>query len=52
MSESVMAKWLGQASRGYEMHCHDLEVTGSNPGQVELWVHSTSVKVILEPKIL
>ena len=31
---------------------HDLEVMGSNPSQVELGVHSTSVLVVLEPKIL
>ena len=29
---------------------YDLEVMGSNPGQVELWVRSTSVR--LEPKTL
>ena len=28
-----------------------LKVMGSNPGQVKLGAHSTSVKVILEPKI-
>ena len=25
------------------MYCHDLEVMSSNPGQVELGVHSTSL---------
>ena len=38
-----MAEQLGQASQGHEMYCHDLEVMGSNCGQVELGVHSTSV---------
>ena len=26
-----MAEWLGRASQGYEMYCHNLEVMGSNP---------------------
>ena len=38
-----MAEWLGRESQGHEMYCHDLEVMGSNPGKVELWVWSTSV---------
>ena len=38
-----MAEWLEQASLLHEMHCHDLEVMRSNPGQVELGVRSTSV---------
>ena len=38
-----MAKWLEQASQWHEMYCHDLEVMSSNPGLVELGVHSTSV---------
>ena len=42
-----MAQWLRGASQG-----HDMEVMGSNPGQVELWVRSTSVQVILEPNIM
>ena len=25
------------------MYCHDLEVMTSNPGLVELWMHSTSI---------
>ena len=29
-------------SQGHEMYCHDLEVIGSNPGQVELGVRSAS----------
>ena len=29
----------------------DLEVMGLNPDQVELGVHSTFVKVVLEPKL-
>ena len=39
-----MAKWLEQASQWHEMYCHDLEFTSSNPGRVELGVHSTSVR--------
>ena len=31
-----MAEWLGRASHGHEMYCHDLEVMGSNPGRDEL----------------
>ena len=31
---------------------HDLEVMGSNPGQVKLRMYGTSVSVVLEPKIL
>ena len=38
----LMAEWLGQASQGYNMYCHDQEVMGSNPGQ-ELRVCITSV---------
>ena len=38
-----MAEWLGLASLGYEIYCHDLEVMGSNPEQIELAVHRTSV---------
>ena len=37
-----MAQWLRQASQGHEMCCHDLEIMGSNPSQVEHGVHSTS----------
>ena len=33
------------------MHCQDLEVMGLNPDQVELWVWSTSVLALLEPKL-
>ena len=29
---------------------HDLEVMGLNTGWVELWVHSSSVEVVLEQK--
>ena len=45
--------WLsGQNEHLRDMKCtiHDLEVMGSNPGWVELWVCSTSVFVILEPR--
>ena len=38
----LVAKWLEQASQWHEMYCHDLEVMSSNPGRVELGVHSTS----------
>ena len=38
-----MAEWLEQASQRHEMYCHDLEVMSSNPGQVELGMHSTFV---------
>ena len=41
--QSLMAKWLEQASQWHEMYCHDLEVMSSNPGQVKLGVRSTSV---------
>ena len=44
-----MVEWLEQVSQLHEMYCHDLEVMSSNPGRVELVVHSTSV-LILEPK--
>ena len=46
-----MAEWLGQASQGDEVNCHDLEVMGSNPCQVEQKVSITSVYVVLEQKI-
>ena len=38
-----MTEWLEQAPQWHEMYCHDLEVTSSNPSQVELGVRSTSV---------
>ena len=41
-AESLMAEWLGWASQECELYCPDLEVTVSNPGQVDTWV-STSV---------
>ena len=47
----LMAKWLEQASQWQEMYCHDLEIMSSNPSQVELGVHSTSVQVLFDPKI-
>ena len=40
---SLMAEWLEQASQLQEMYCHDVELMSSNPGRVELGVHSTSV---------
>ena len=46
--ESLMAKWLEQASQWHEMYCRDPEVMSLNPGRVVLWVCNTSV---LEPKI-
>ena len=41
-----MAKWLEQASQWHEMYWHNLEFMSLNPGRVELWVRSISVKVI------
>ena len=41
--ESLMVKWLEQASQWHEIYCHDLEVTTSNLSWVKLWVGSTSV---------
>ena len=38
-----MVEWLEQVPQRYVIHCHDLEVVSSNPGQVELGVRSTSV---------
>ena len=32
------------------MYCHDQKVIGSNPCQVNLEVHSTSVKVVCKPE--
>ena len=40
--KSLMVEWLEQASQWHEMYCHDLEVMSSNPGRVELGVHSKS----------
>ena len=35
------------------MYCHDLGVMSSNPGQVELGVHSTSVLIVVfEQKVI
>ena len=45
---SLMAEWLGWASQGLEMYCHDLEFMGSTPGWVKLGVCSTSIQVALE----
>ena len=49
--ESLMVEWLEQASQRHETYCHDLEVMSSNSSRVELGVRSTSVQVVLEPKI-
>ena len=38
-----MAEWLEQVFQWHEMYCYDQEVMSSNPDQVELGVHSTSV---------
>ena len=38
-----MPKWLEKVSQWHDMCCHDLEVMSSNPGRVELGMHSTSV---------
>ena len=49
---SLAVQWLRRASQEHEIYCvHDLKVMSSNPGSVELWVHGTSVKVELEPKL-
>ena len=39
-TKSLMVNWLGSACQGHEMCCHDLEVMGLNPSQVELGVSS------------
>ena len=41
--KSLMADWLGWASQGHEMFCHELDVMASNPSRVKLGVHSTFV---------
>ena len=41
--KSLMAEWLEEASQWHDMYCHDLEAISSNPCQVELGVHSTSL---------
>ena len=33
------------------MYCQDLEIKGSDPSEVELDVHSTSVEFVLEAKL-
>ena len=49
--KSRMAKWLGQASQGHEMYCHDLEILGLNPDQVKLELYRDSVSVVFEQKL-
>ena len=39
--KSLMAEWLGRVSQGHEMYYHDLEIVGSNPGEVALGAHIT-----------
>ena len=34
---------MAKVPQGHEMHRHDREVMGPNPGRVKLEVHSTSV---------
>ena len=46
-----MAKLYEQASQRHEIYCRDLEVMSSKPSWVELGIPSTSVQVILDPKI-
>jgi len=41
--KSLMAEKLEQASQWHGMYYHDLEVMSSNPGWVEIGVHSTFV---------
>ena len=48
--KSLMAEWLEQVSQWHEMDCHGLEVMSSNPGWVELTVHSTFVLFFLKTK--
>ena len=45
-----MAVWSA-ASQCNEIFCHDAEVMGTDPGQVEIGVHSHSVNVGLKQKI-
>ena len=40
-----MVKWLEQAFQCHETYCHDLEVMSSNPGRVELGMHSRPTSV-------
>ena len=42
---SLMAEWLGWASHGHEMYCHDPEIMGSKPGQVEPIKHGQHIHV-------
>ena len=49
--KSLMAECSEQVSQVHEMCYHDLEIMSSYLGCFELGVHSTSVKVVLEPKI-
>ena len=42
LKESLMAKWLEQASQWHEMYCHNLEVMSLNSSRVELGMRSTS----------
>ena len=46
-----MAELLEHASHWHEVYCHYQKVLGSNLGWVNLGVGSTSVEVILKPKI-
>ena len=43
MEHVLGLKLCEQASQRHGMCCHDLEVMNSNPGRVELGVHSPSV---------
>ena len=43
---SLMTEWLEQMPQWYEMYFHDLVVMSSNPGRVELGMHSTSESVL------
>ena len=54
LEKSLMAdlKWLEQASQWHELYGYVLKVMTLNPGLVELEMHNTSVKVVLESKIL
>ena len=42
-NKSLMVEWLDWAHQLHEIYCHDLEVMGSNHGQVKLEMRSNSV---------
>ena len=40
---SLMVQWSGRGTQGHDMFCHDPDVMGSIPGQVEHGGYSSSV---------